>query len=93
MGFWMFGFLDQSTARRTSLLPIAKRPAEPRTGTVVAAGEIGRRLVVPVAIERDIPGEVAEELDVIGRIHIEVNAPGHRNGRENIWALKSSGGF
>src|ERR1035437_461754 len=73
----------RSVLRDLALLPIAKRPAEPRTGAVVAAGEMGGRLVVPVAVERDIPREVAENLYVIGRVHIEVHAPGYRYRREN----------
>ena len=44
---------------------------------------MGWRLVVPVAVERDIPREVAENLYVIGRVHIEVHAPGYRYRREN----------
>jgi hypothetical protein len=44
----------------------AKCPAKPGTGAVVAAGEAGWRPVVPVAVERDIPLQIAE----IGRAHV-----------------------
>jgi len=33
----------------------AKSLTKPQVGAVVAAGEAGRRPVVPVAVERDIP--------------------------------------
>src|ERR1700739_1805664 len=52
----------------------AKGPAESRTGSIIAAGETGRRPIVPVTVERDIPRQVADELNVIGRIRIETEA-------------------
>src|SRR5208283_3008743 len=65
-----------------ALLPVAKRPAQPRAGAVVASREVRRRPVVPVAIERDIPCQVAEDLHIIRSIHIEMDATGLGDGRQ-----------
>jgi hypothetical protein len=35
-----------------------------------------RGLIVPVAIERDIPGEIAEELDIVVCVHVGVDTSG-----------------
>ena len=59
----------------------AKCPGKPRAGAVVAAGEAGRRPVVPVAVERYIPLQIAEELHVLGRVGIEMNPAGLGDGR------------
>src|SRR5208337_4131967 len=53
--------------------PIPKRPAKPRTGAVVASRKVGRRPVVPVAIERDVPLQVAEQLHVVSSVQIEMD--------------------
>src|SRR5208283_321472 len=70
--------------RRPYLLPLpyAERPAQARASTVVAARKMGRWLVVPVAVERDIPGQVAGDLDVVGSIGIELDAAGFGKGWE-----------
>lgn len=65
----------------------AKCPAQPRAGTIVAAGEVGWRPAVPVAIERYIPRQIAEDLHIIGRVRIEMNAAGFGDGR------KQGGGY
>src|SRR5208283_3677029 len=65
-----------------SPLPHAERPAQARAATVVAARKVGWWLVVPVAIERDIPGQVAGDLDVVGSIGIELDAAGFGKNRE-----------
>lgn len=57
-----------------SLSLYAKCPAQPRATPVVAPGKAWWRLVIPVAIKRDIPRQVAEDLDVIGRVGIDSDA-------------------
>ena len=52
----------------------AERPAQPRTGAVITANKTRWRLIVPVTIERDVPRQVAGNLDVVRRIHIEFYA-------------------
>jgi hypothetical protein len=63
-----------------SLLFIAKGPAKARAAAIVATGKTMRRLVVPVAVKRQIPRQVAEELEVIGGIGIETDAARIRDG-------------
>ena len=48
------------------LLAVAESVANAAAGAVVAAREAWRGLIVPVAVERDIPGELAPKLDVVG---------------------------
>jgi hypothetical protein len=55
-------------------LSISERPAEPRASSVVAAGKCRGRLIVPIAIKGEVPRQIAEELDVVGRIGIYTDA-------------------
>jgi hypothetical protein len=57
-------------------LAVAKCISNSGTGSIVAAGEAWRRLVVPVAVEREIPGELAPKLYVVGHVEIGVDATG-----------------
>ena len=52
---------------------IPKAYAETGTGPVVAGGKAGRGTIVPIAIEREIIIELAPQLHVVGRVHIELN--------------------
>ena len=53
---------------------IAKTYAEAGTGSIVTSGEPGRRLVVPVAIDGEIPIELPPELDVVRSVQIELHS-------------------
>ena len=52
----------------------AEGPAQPRTGPIVTANKARWRLIIPIAIERDIPRQIAGNLDVVCRIHVELYA-------------------
>jgi hypothetical protein len=57
---------------------IPKRPAQAGARAIVAAGEARRRAIVPVAIERNVPGEIPPELNVIRCVESEMDAAGLR---------------
>ena len=65
------------------VLTVAKSVGDPGTCAVVAAGKAGWGLIVPVAVERDIPSELAPKLDVVSDINIGVDTPGIGKGRQN----------
>ena len=52
----------------------AKCPAQPRAGAVVAGGQVGRRLVVPIAIKRDIPRQ-QQIRPGRGKVRAKIRAP------------------
>jgi hypothetical protein len=68
------------------VLAIAKSVSNSRTRTVVAAGEAGRRLIVPVPVKGKIPGKLAPKLDVVGDVDIGVDSPGVGKRRQDIRA-------
>ena len=76
------GYLQRVKATQSeSLLFIASWvQLRPELDAIVATGKTMRRLVVPVAVKRQIPRQVAEELEVIGGIGIETNAARIRDG-------------
>jgi hypothetical protein len=49
-------------------------PAELRTDSIVTSGKNRRRLVSPVAIKRDTPFQIADDLDVIQIVRIDANS-------------------
>src|ERR1700722_8733937 len=53
-------------------LPIAEGPAESGAGAVVAAGQCGGRLIIPATIKRKVPLEIANNLEVVDHICIEM---------------------
>ena len=57
-------------------LSVAKGPTESRTGTVIALRECCRRASVPASVERKVPREVVDELDIVNRIRIEMDTSG-----------------
>jgi hypothetical protein len=63
------------------LLSIAEGPTKPGTGAVVALWECRRRASVPASVEREVPREIGDELDVIDRIRIEMDTSGIRDCR------------
>ena len=63
---------------------IAKAPANAGGGAIVARRETRGWSVVPISVEREIPIELAPQLDVVRGIQIEVHSPRIRNGREQI---------
>lgn len=56
-------------------LSIAEGPTKPRAGAIVAARQCWRRLIVPASVKRKIPREIAKELDVVGSVRIDMDAP------------------
>jgi len=64
-------------------LLITERPAEAWAHSRIAARKGCRRLAVPVAVEREIPREVAPKLDVIRHVEIGIDARGLVQRREN----------
>jgi hypothetical protein len=65
------------------MLAVAKSVANAAAGAIVAARESWRGLIVPVAVERQIPGELAPKLDVVGDVEIGVDAAGFGEGGED----------
>ena len=63
---------------------IAKTYAEAGTGSVVTMGEARRRLIVPVAIDGEIPIELPPELDIVRSIQIELHSSRLRKGRQQF---------
>src|SRR5271157_4507232 len=80
LSWWAARLLTTAVFRLPS--PIPKRPAKSRTGAVVASRKVGRRPVVPVAIERDVPLQVAEQLHVVSSVQIEMDTARLGNGRQ-----------
>jgi hypothetical protein len=58
-------------------------PAKARTGSVVAAGKAGWRPIVLVAIEREIPFQIADYLYVIRRVRVETYSTPLGDARED----------
>src|SRR5215472_15596330 len=48
-------------------------PTQPRTGSVITSLKMGWRLILPIAVKRNIPRQVAGDLDVVARIHAVFN--------------------
>jgi len=53
------------------MLLIAKGPAKAGASSIVASGESRWRTVVPVAIKRHVPREIAEEFEIVGSIRLK----------------------
>jgi hypothetical protein len=70
-------FKNLRTVRKA--LAVAKSVSKTGTCAVVAAREAGRGLFVPVAVEGQVPSELAPELDVVGDIKIGVNSQNSRD--------------
>jgi len=51
----------------------AEGPAQPRTGPVITSLKMGWRLILPITVKRNIPRQVAGDLDVVARVHGELN--------------------
>ena len=73
--------IDHSLKKR-----VAKAYAEARGSSVIAMRKTRWRAIVPVAVEREIPVELAPEFDVVRRVEIELNSSRIRNGRKQIAA-------
>ena len=63
---------------------VTKTHAQPGSCSVVAANEPRWRTTVPAVVKREIPIELAPELNIVGRVQTELNAAGLRNGRQQI---------
>ena len=50
-------------------------------GSIITTGEAWRRLIVPVALDGEIPVELPQELDVVRSVQIELHSPRLRKGR------------
>src|SRR5215813_5250818 len=61
------------TRARRSASFHAEGPTQPRTGPVITSLKMGRRLILPIAVKRNIPRQVAGDLDVVARIHAVFN--------------------
>src|SRR5215831_15949481 len=60
----------------SNLLTVSKCPVQAGAGSVVAAGEGVRGPRVPVSIEGNVEIELAPNLDVVGRVEVEMHTPG-----------------
>ena len=69
---------------RCGALAVAKAHTKSRAGSVVAAGKSRRWVIVPIAIESEIPIKLSPQLNVVRRVQIEVYSAGLRNGRKEI---------
>jgi len=69
----------------------AKTYAKAGTSSVIAMRKTQWRPIVPVAVEREIPVELAPELNVVGRIEIELNSSRIGNGWKQIAADRQTG--
>lgn len=54
----------------------AECPTQSGARAVVAAGEAGRGPIIPVAVERQIPLQITNDLDVVRRPGVEPDAAG-----------------
>jgi hypothetical protein len=61
--------MDIQLCALTLLIP--KCPSKPRTGTIVASRESRWGTVVPVAIKRYVPREIAEQFQIVGSIRLK----------------------
>lgn len=61
-----------SLASRVKMLAIAEYVGKAGAGAVVAARKALGGLIVPVAIERKIPGELAPKFDVVGGVEVRM---------------------
>src|SRR5215469_758971 len=66
----------------TRLLLQTEGPANPGTGSVITTGKAGRGPVIPVAVEGDVPFQIADELDVVGRVSVETKSARIRERRQ-----------
>ena len=64
-------------------LSVPKGPAQTRARAVIAARKVCRWPCIAIAIEGDIPRQIAEKLDVVGSIGIEMNTPWLRQRRQD----------
>jgi hypothetical protein len=80
--FWIVCYTSNSERRRERrwTSPVAKGPAEPRTGSVVTHSKARWRLVVPISGKRHIPRQVTEQLEVVRCIRIETDTARIRQG-------------
>src|SRR5215472_16760987 len=62
-----------TTARRSASFH-AEGPTQSRTRPVITCLKMRRWLIPPVAVKRNIPRQVASDLDVVARIHAVFNA-------------------
>jgi hypothetical protein len=53
-------------------LPVAEGPTKSGAGAVVALRKRGRRASVPASVERKVPREIVDELDVIDSVRVEM---------------------
>lgn len=60
---------------------IAKTYAEAGTGAIVTTGEAWRRLIVPVAVEGEVPVQLSPELDVVRSVQSKLQSSRLRKGR------------
>src|SRR5262249_36406323 len=56
-----------------SAFVLVKRPGNPGAGAVIAAREISRRLVIPVAVKLKIPPQIFDDLNGISYVCIETD--------------------
>jgi len=63
---------------------VAKTYAEAGTGSIVTTGKAWRRLIVPVAIDVEIPFELPPELDVVRSVQIELHTSRLRKSRQRF---------
>src|SRR5215831_5718276 len=61
------------TGARRSASFHAEGPTQPRTGPIITCLKMGR-LILPIAVKRNIPRQVAGDLDLVARIHAVFNA-------------------
>src|SRR5260370_7147682 len=87
---WAFGDACSEDSPQCALA-IAKLPAEAGTGAIVAAGEGRWRLIIPVSVEGDVPGQIPPQLNVVRGVEIEVHTAGLRNGGKENRAYRNIG--
>ena len=70
--------------------PEAEGPAEPGTCSIVTAGEARWWPIIPVAVERGVPFQVTEQLDVKGCVGVYTNTAGIGNcGQESEFCVET----
>src|SRR6266481_10077461 len=70
---------------------VAEGPAYAGAGAVVAANEAGGRAIVPVAVQRNVPGEIAPQFYVVRGVQAVVHAAGFGEGGKEIGADRERG--
>src|SRR5215471_1113172 len=70
---------------------VAEGPAYAGAGAVVAPDEPWWRAIVPVAVERNIPGEIAPQFYVVRGVQAVVHTAGFGKGRKEIGTDRESG--